>query len=149
MINKKPTGLLNGHLSNRNSTLTWFLSKRLIFIYPQAHHEMNSNQQWPREAALKFLYTLANIIHNLDFNLRPNFKGSWNFISPWGGESWNFKFPISEPYRYYIQNLVQIGPVVLEKILTDDRWHMEDGDGHRPIAKGHLWPKNLCNFYCV
>ena len=31
----------------------------------------------------------------------------------------------------YLPNLVMIGPVVLEKMLTDD-------DGRQPIALGHL-----------
>ena len=33
--------------------------------------------------------------------------------------------------RCYIPNFVKIGPVVLEKVLTDD-------DGRQPIAIGHL-----------
>ena len=31
---------------------TDFLSERLIFAYQQAHHRINKNQQWQREAAL-------------------------------------------------------------------------------------------------
>ena len=52
--------------------------------------------------------------------------------SPLGGGSWNLQFFVSLPYRWYISNLVKIGPVVLEKkMLTND-------DGRQPIAIGHL-----------
>ena len=52
--------------------------------------------------------------------------------SPLGGGSWNLQFLVSLPYRCYISNLVNIGPVVLEKkMLTHD-------DGRQPIAIGHL-----------
>ena len=48
--------------------------------------------------------------------------------SPWVGV---IQFLLSIPYRCYISNLTKIGPVVLEKMLTDD-------DGRQPIALGHL-----------
>ena len=52
---------------------------------------------------------------------------------PWG--SWNLQFLVSLPYRCYIQNLVKIGPVVLEKkMLThNERWTTHY-DGRQPIA---------------
>ena len=48
-----------------------------------------------------------------------------------GGGSWNLQFLFSLPYRWYIPNLVKIGPIVVEKkILMDDERHS--------IAIGHL-----------
>ena len=47
--NKRPTGL-RGHLSYR--LYTDFLSEELTFAYQQPHHRINTNQQWPKEAAL-------------------------------------------------------------------------------------------------
>ena len=41
---------------------------------------------------------------------------------PFGLGSWNLQFLVFLPYRWYILNLVKIGPVVLEKkMLTDCR----------------------------
>ena len=42
--------------------------------------------------------------------------------TPWGGGSWNLQFLVSLQYRCYILNLIKIGPVVLEKMLTHDGW---------------------------
>ena len=51
---------LNGHLSFRDSTLTFLLKER-IFLH--AHHKINKNQQWQRKAALLPLITLAINVH--------------------------------------------------------------------------------------
>ena len=65
--------------------------------------------------------------------------------SPWGWGSWNLQFLVSLSYRCYIINLINIGPVVLEKkMLTHDDWR-------QPIAIGHLllrWPINEIIFVC-
>ena len=50
-------------------------------------------------------------------------------------EMWG-QFLVSLPYKCFIPNLIKIGLVVLEKVLTQDgRWMTYD-DGRQPIAIG-------------
>ena len=43
------------------------------------------------------------------------------------------EFLVSLPYRYYIPNLVKIGPIVLEKMLTDDGRRTPHDNERQPL----------------
>ena len=47
------------------------------------------------------------------------------------------QFSVSLPYRCFLQNLIKIGPVVLEKILTHDRRRTQHDNGRQPIVIAH------------
>ena len=55
-----------------------------------------------------------------------------------GMEVMKFLFLFSLPYGCYIPNLIKIGPVVFEKMLTHDALRTIDDDGRQPIAIVHL-----------
>ena len=58
---------------------------------------------------------------------------------PFGWGSWNLQFLVFLPYRCYIQNLVKIGPVVLEKkMLNHEARRTTDDQGRQPIAEWQL-----------
>ena len=73
---------------------------------------------------------------------------SQNYI-PLGWGSWNLQFLVSLPYGCCIPNLVKIGPVVLEKMLTHDE-RTKDDDGRQPRAIGHLsYSDDLKNTFII
>ena len=47
---------------------------------------------------------------------------------PLGWRSWNLQFLVSLTYRCHIPDLVNIGSVVLEKMLRDDAWQTTDAN---------------------
>ena len=48
-----------------------------------------------------------------------------------------YNYMFSLPFICYIPNLVIFGPVVLEKMFTDDGQRTTDDDGRQSIAIGH------------
>ena len=117
LSNKRPTWR-NGHLSNRDSTLT--SSQELIFAYQQAHHRMNKNQQWTRKSAFNpfiqkqsmycILIHFIKIIHN--FNERMHYHFMSYKSTSCGIKFYNFNRTFLG-HHYY---------TLMHKVRAEDIW---------------------------